>query len=591
MHRSRVHSPGLPRCRRHPADARRKSRRSSPTLDPTSGRKLIDALLDRPEFVDYWAYKWSDLLLVSSRKLPQPAMWAFYRSSARPSPTTSRGTASPATSSPPSGSTLDNGAANYFVLHKDVADLTESTAVTFLGMSVTCCRCHNHPLEKWTQDQYWALANLFCRVGLKNGDRAGEVIGAVAARRATCLHPRRGVAMPPTPLDGKPLPLDSPRDRRAVLRRLADGAGQPVLREGAGQPRLAELHGPRPGRGRGRPPRRPTRPTNRELLDALAKDFVAHDYDVKHLIRTIMNSAAYQRSSVPAAGQCGRRSLLLALPRPPAAGRGDPRRLLAGDRRADAVHQGLTGAAGGGGRRPTKLTRSARGPCNCPTRSWRRASSTRSAGPTASRPAPANGPQDASVGQALHLNNGHTLNDKLRDKNAVVSQWLVAKLSATAIVDRVFLAGCTAGRPRRKRRASPRSLAEAAKAGSNRAGGAGGFRLGRADGTGVFIQQVRLEMIFVNAGDTPARGLTLFALLGLGIIDSLASGLMSATEAVQSFFHAGSCLFVRQRVKDKVADRVMSQSGRSWRTCSTRCRPMRSTASSATNSRRCRRRA
>ncbi len=59
------------------------------------------------------------------------------------------------------GSTLRHGQANYFVLHKDISDLTESTAVTFLGMSITCCRCHNHPLEKWTQDQYWSLANLF----------------------------------------------------------------------------------------------------------------------------------------------------------------------------------------------------------------------------------------------------------------------------------------------------------------------------------------------------------------------------------------------------------------------------------------------
>ena len=161
-----------------------------------------------------------------------------------------------------SGSTLDDGAANYFVIHKDVSDLTEATAVTFMGMSITCCRCHNHPLEKWTQDQYWSLANLFSRVGLKNGDRPGEVfVQSLPAGEA--LHLRRGVAMPPTPLDGKPLPLDSADRPPAVLRRLADGAGQSVLRQGAGQPRLAQLHGPRPGRGRrttcARPTRRPTR--------------------------------------------------------------------------------------------------------------------------------------------------------------------------------------------------------------------------------------------------------------------------------------------------------------------------------------------
>ena len=52
------------------------------------------------------------------------------------------------------------------------------TALTVLGMSITCCRCHNHPLEKWTQDQYWSLANLFSQVAIKNGDKveAGDLV-------------------------------------------------------------------------------------------------------------------------------------------------------------------------------------------------------------------------------------------------------------------------------------------------------------------------------------------------------------------------------------------------------------------------------
>src|SRR5438128_11297074 len=111
------------------------------------------------------------------------------------------------------GSNLQHGAANYFVLHKDVSDLTETTVVTFLGMSVTCCRGHNHPLEKWTQDQYWSLANLFARVAIKNGDRDGEVT-VQALPFGDVPHLRKGVPMPPTPLDGKPLALDSSMDRR-----------------------------------------------------------------------------------------------------------------------------------------------------------------------------------------------------------------------------------------------------------------------------------------------------------------------------------------------------------------------------------------
>ena len=142
---------------------------------PDRRAKLIDALLERPEFVDYWAYKWSDMLLITTRRLPQPAVWSFYqfvRQSVADNKSWDRFARDILTAS---GGTLDNGAANYFVLHKDVTDLTESTSVTFLGMSITCCRCHNHPLEKWTQDQYWSMANLFSRVALKNGERGGDV--------------------------------------------------------------------------------------------------------------------------------------------------------------------------------------------------------------------------------------------------------------------------------------------------------------------------------------------------------------------------------------------------------------------------------
>ncbi len=204
-----------------------------------------------------------------------------------------------------SGSTLQNGAANYFVLHKDVTDLTEATAVTFLGMSITCCRCHNHPLEKWTQDQYWGMANLFARVALKNGDRAGEVI-VQSLPAGDVLHPRRGVAMPPTPLDGKPLAADSPMDRRAVFRRLADGAGQSVFRPGPGQPRLAQLPGPRPGRGRGRPARRPTRPPTRNCSTPWPRISSTISYDVKHLIRHDHELGDLPAVLAAAAGQCAR---------------------------------------------------------------------------------------------------------------------------------------------------------------------------------------------------------------------------------------------------------------------------------------------
>jgi hypothetical protein len=101
--------------------------------DPKKRARLIDKLLEHPAFVDYWAYKWSDLLLVSSRKLPQPAVWALYRKlrqSVADNQPWDRFARDIVTAS---GSTLTNGAGNYFVLHKDVSELAEATSITFLG--------------------------------------------------------------------------------------------------------------------------------------------------------------------------------------------------------------------------------------------------------------------------------------------------------------------------------------------------------------------------------------------------------------------------------------------------------------------------
>lgn len=106
--------------------------------DPKKRAKLVDSLLERPEFTDYWTMKWSDLFLVSSRKLPQPAMWAFYRSIRRSVSDNEPWDRFARNLVTATGSTLTNGGGNFFVMHKDISDLAESTAVTFLGMSITC---------------------------------------------------------------------------------------------------------------------------------------------------------------------------------------------------------------------------------------------------------------------------------------------------------------------------------------------------------------------------------------------------------------------------------------------------------------------
>ncbi len=404
--------------------------------DPLKREKLIDRLLERPEYVDYWTMKWSDLLLVSSRRLPQPAMWAFYRSvrqSVADNQPWDRFARDILTAS---GSTLSNGRGNYFVLHRDVSDLAESTAVTFMGMSITCARCHNHPLERWTQDQYWQFANLFARVGLKNGDRPGEVLIQPRAD-GDALHLRRGVAMPPTPLDGKAVPDGDPADRRKHFADWLTAPANPYFAKAAVNRVWKGLMGR--GLVESEDDLRDTNPaSNVELLDALAADFVTNRFDVKHLIRTVTLSAAYQRASraTPANAADDRfysRYLLRRLP-------------------AEVIldaYSDVTGvptafnqlkSAGGDAVTPTTSyplgTRAMQLPDSLAVSRFLEAFGRPERVATCSCERTA----DASVGQALHLNNGQTLNEKLRSGSSVVARWVDQKLSDREVVDRLYLA-------------------------------------------------------------------------------------------------------------------------------------------------------
>jgi hypothetical protein len=400
---------------------------------PDRRARLIDALLERPEYVDYWAYKRSDLLLISSRRLSQPAMRAFYQfvrqsvADNKPWDDFARDILTAR------GSTLQNGQANYFALHKDISDLTESTAVTFLGMSITCCRCHNHPLEKWTQDQYWGLANLFSQVVIKNGERGGELT-VQSAPDGDVLHPRRGVPMPPTPLDGKPLPAG--KDRRSYFAEWLTAPENPYFAKAL----VNRVWRNFLGRGLVEAEddlRQTNPPSNSELFDALAKDFIAHKHDVKHLIRTIMNSAAYQRASAP-------------LP----ANKADDRyysHYLIRRLPAEVVLDAYSAVT----KVPTAFTKLSLGPTGGDAATGDYPIGTRAlqlpdtqlislfldafGRPERGQTCSCERQQEASVTQALHLNNGQTLNDKLRDPKSRIAEWAAEMISDTEAIRRIFM--------------------------------------------------------------------------------------------------------------------------------------------------------
>ena len=263
--------------------------------DPEKRTKLIESLFTRSEFIDYWAYKYSDLLLVSSKKLRPNAMWAFYnwiRNSVKENKPWDQFTREIFTGT---GDTLQNGALNYFVLHKDPIDLTENVTLAFMGQRLTCARCHNHPLEKWTQKQYFQMANMFSRVGLKNGSEPGDTV-VFAKASGDINHPRLLKPLAPTPLDGTSMSLDSTEDRRLPFAAWLTSPKNDMFARAI----VNRIWGNFFGRGivDAVDDLRATNPaSNEELLAALTKDFVAHKFDTQYLMRVMLNSATYQLSS------------------------------------------------------------------------------------------------------------------------------------------------------------------------------------------------------------------------------------------------------------------------------------------------------
>ena len=388
---------------------------------PDKRARLVDALLARPEYTDYWAYKWSDILLVSSRKLQARSMRAYYqfiRDSVEQSKPWDRFVHEILTAS---GSSAENGAANYFLVQKSAIDLSENTTQAFLGMRLTCARCHNHPLEKWTQKDYYGFANLFSRVALKNSP-GGEVT-VFSSESGDILHPRLLVPMPPKPLDAPAVPLDSTEDRREVLARWLTSGDNPFF----ARVTVNRIWKNFMGRGlvEAVDDVRSTNPaSNEELLQALTRDFVDHGFDVKYLIRTIMSSGTYQLSSetpkggvpdekyyshyiirrLPAEVILDAISQVTGVPQtfdgyPPGT-----RALQLPDTRVDSYFLTAFG-------RPDRII-----PCDCERQ------------------------QDPSLTQALHLINGATLNQKIINLNSLTESYLKLGMSGEMVLDHLYLA-------------------------------------------------------------------------------------------------------------------------------------------------------
>ena len=267
---------------------------------PDKRSRWIDQLLASPEYVDYWTYRWSDLLMLNSNLLRADGIKAYYSWIRDHVQKNTRWDQFAREIITARGEALENGATNFYAINQDPEGMTENVCQAFLGLSIGCAKCHNHPLEKWTNDQYYAMANLFARVRAKGW--GGEVRDTDSARtllvldRGDLIQPLRGKPQLPAPLDAKPLNIDSTEDRREYLADWLTSPDNPYFTRAIVNRVWAAYLGI--GIVNAVDDLRVSNPaSNPALLQDLGDHLIKHEYNLKELMRVIMNSETYQRSS------------------------------------------------------------------------------------------------------------------------------------------------------------------------------------------------------------------------------------------------------------------------------------------------------
>jgi hypothetical protein len=253
---------------------------------PGKREELIDRLLASPEFIEYWTYKFAKLLRVQAPGNDRPAGLAYHAWLRRQIADDAPYDRVARTLVLATGDSHVVGPANF---HRTVAgprDEAELVSELFLGARLRCANCHNHPLDRWTQDDYHGLAAIFARLERGRNVRLlqrGEVSHPATGESAVPRLP--GTAFISGQQDGRAAlaawltAKDNPQFARAIVNRLWKG----LMGRGLIEP-ADDLRDTNPA-------------THSELLDRLADDFVAHGYRIRHTLRQIATSAAYARSA------------------------------------------------------------------------------------------------------------------------------------------------------------------------------------------------------------------------------------------------------------------------------------------------------
>lgn len=272
--------------------------------DPSPGKRerLVDELLKNPAYGDFWASKWADLLRPNPYRVGVKSVYVldrWLRDSFRQDKPYDQFVREILLAH---GNTQKDGPAVVLRDRREPQDITTLYSQIFLGIRLECAKCHHHPNEKWSQEDFYSLAAFFGQIKRKGQGISAPISGEAEfiwfAPGGEVRHPLTGQVMTPKPPDGPVEQIPADQDPREVLADWMTSPDNPFFARAA----VNRVWGELMGRGIVHPVDdfRVSNPaTNQPLLDALAKDFVDHHYDLKHLIRTIMLSRTYQASSLP----------------------------------------------------------------------------------------------------------------------------------------------------------------------------------------------------------------------------------------------------------------------------------------------------
>ncbi len=255
---------------------------------------VIDKLIGSPAFVDHWTLKWADLLQNNRKYLGEKGAYefrewireAFERDRPYDQMVREMLTAS--------GSSYENPAANFYRVTHDPKPTMEKTTQVFLGVRMVCTQCHDHPFERWTQNQYYEMSAFFSAMAVRPGYEVGEEIVYDQRRDFDMKHPKDGRVMNPKfILPGATPPPTDPKLRRIAYAGWLTSRDNPFFARSTVNRVWSYFF----GRGIIDPVddiRASNPPSNPALLDALTKDFLDHNFDLRQLMRTIVNSRTYQ---------------------------------------------------------------------------------------------------------------------------------------------------------------------------------------------------------------------------------------------------------------------------------------------------------